>query len=259
MLKKLMKYEFKATGRLMLPLYGALIGLALINKIFIGFNMEQTNMDFAGGVPSILALIAYIGTMAAVFICALFITIQRFYKNLFGDEGYLMNTLPVRPYQNIIAKLLVSMAWFILSGIVAMISIVIMAFYPEMIKDVLRCLKEVPAAFGEVGIDILGIVEFAILGLIWLAHEIMTFYASISIGQMCKSNKILGSFGAFLVINFVEQVILFIGCLVVFNVGNFENVSSNNTFLGGIIAGVGLFALLFFVTNHVLSNKLNLE
>ena len=41
MLKKLMKYEFKATGRLMLPLYGALIGLALINKIFIGLDVYK--------------------------------------------------------------------------------------------------------------------------------------------------------------------------------------------------------------------------
>ena len=36
MLRKLMKYEFKATARMLLPLYGALIGFAIINKLFIG-------------------------------------------------------------------------------------------------------------------------------------------------------------------------------------------------------------------------------
>ena len=38
MLGKLLKYEIKATGRIFLPIYLALILLAGINRIFIAFQ-----------------------------------------------------------------------------------------------------------------------------------------------------------------------------------------------------------------------------
>ena len=38
MLKKLLKYEFIATGRIFLPLYGALIVVSFLQKLFFDFN-----------------------------------------------------------------------------------------------------------------------------------------------------------------------------------------------------------------------------
>ena len=54
MLGKLLKYEFKATGRLVLPLYGALLVFGLINKIFL-----ETEIGFgsaSGTIGNILIL-----------------------------------------------------------------------------------------------------------------------------------------------------------------------------------------------------------
>ena len=45
--------------------------------------------------------------------------VYRFYKNLMTDEGYLMFTLPVSRSQLIWSKLIVSMAWGILSAVLA--------------------------------------------------------------------------------------------------------------------------------------------
>ena len=39
MLRKLMQYEFTATGRIFLPLYGALIVVAFIQRLFLNFNI----------------------------------------------------------------------------------------------------------------------------------------------------------------------------------------------------------------------------
>ncbi len=179
MLRKLMKYEFKATGRIMLPLYGALLGFSIINKIFIGTNMAEVNMDFLGGIPAIITMIGYFVTMVAVFVGTLFITVQRFYKNLFGDEGYLMNTIPVKSSQNIVNKLVVSMVWTIISGFIAATSIFVMAYEPGVLKEVIREFKNI---YSEIGLNVFGIIEFIILGIVSLAHQIMMLYASLSIG-----------------------------------------------------------------------------
>ena len=101
MLSKLMKYEFKATGRTLLPLYGALLGFALINRILFRGSLDETiNETFGtiGNIANFISVFAYGCTMAAVFVVTFFVIVQRFYKNILGDEGYLMNTLPVKPY-----------------------------------------------------------------------------------------------------------------------------------------------------------------
>ena len=42
MLGKLMKYEFKATGRIFLPMFGALIVVAAVNRLFMGPEPQRS-------------------------------------------------------------------------------------------------------------------------------------------------------------------------------------------------------------------------
>ena len=258
MLRKLMKYEFKATGRIMLPLYGALIGFAIINKIFIGTqtNMAEVNMDFLGGIPAVITMMGYMVTMVAVFVGTLFITVQRFYKNLFGDEGYLMNTIPVKSSQNIVNKLIVSIVWTIISGFIAAISIFVMAYEPGIFKEIIAGFKNI---YPEIGLNIVGIIEFIIFGIIALAHQIIMLYASLSIGQLFKSKKLLGAFAGFMIISIVQQAIVGIGTAILFASGNFINISPQYALLCAIFIGLFFFTILFCITNYILKNKLNLE
>jgi len=80
-----MKYEIKATGRTLIPLYIALLAFAIINKIFIGTGLSDKLKGF-GSIPFILSVFGYGCTMAAVFIVTFFVIIQRFYKNILGDD-----------------------------------------------------------------------------------------------------------------------------------------------------------------------------
>lgn len=86
MLGKLMKYEIKATARILIPLYIALLAFAVINKFFIGTGLADKLQGF-GSIPFILSIFGYGCTMAAVFIVTFFVIIQRFYKNLLGEIG----------------------------------------------------------------------------------------------------------------------------------------------------------------------------
>lgn len=256
MLRKLMKYEFKATGRIMLPLYGALLGFSIINKIFIGTNLDEVNMDFLGGVPAVITMIGYFVTMVAVFVGTLFITLQRFYKNLFGDEGYLMNTIPVKSSQNIVNKLIVSIVWTIISGLIAAMSIFVMAYQPGALKEIIREFKNI---YPEIGLNIIGIIEFIIFGIISLAHQIMMLYASLSIGQLFKSKKLLGGFAGFMILSIAQQSIIGIGITMLIATGNYINISPQYAILCAIIVCLIFFTILFCITNYIMKNKLNLE
>jgi len=256
MLRKLMKYEFKATSRIMLPLYAALLGFAIINKIFIGTNLDKVNMDFLGGIPAIITMIGYTVTMVAVFVGTLFITVQRFYKNLFGDEGYLMNTIPVKSSQNIVNKLIVSIIWTVISAVVAAISIFIMAYDPDVLKQIIRELRNV---YSEIGSNIPSVIEFIIFGIVSLAHQIIMLYAALSIGQLFKSKKLLGAFAGFMIISIVQQAIIGIGATILFANANYVNISPQYTLLCAIFVSLFFFTILFYITNYILKNKLNLE
>ncbi|MEG0295149.1 MAG: ABC transporter permease [Clostridium sp.] len=263
MLGKLVKYDFKATGRTLLPLYGALIVLAIINKLFIGIKLDGANMDLLGGIPAFLSMFAYGCTMAAVFIVTLFVIVQRFYKNLLGDEGYLMNTLPVEVWKNIASKLIVGIIWTIVSLIVAMISIFIMVVTPAFLTDVVNVTPELFREISaEIGIEFVFIlIKVALLVLTSIISYILMLYVSISIGQLFNKRKILASFGAFIVINMIVNTIMIIGQMAFFGVGSmfFDESIFIYLFEITIILNLICSVIYFIVCNYILKNKLNLD
>ena len=267
MLGKLMKYELKSTARTLIPLYIALIAFAIINKLFIGAGFADKLEGF-GSIPFILSILGYGCTMAAVFIVTFFIIIQRFYKNLLGDEGYLMNTLPVSTITNLTSKLSIATFWNIVSGFVAILSIIIMAFNPNAFSDFFHKLFLVFSdGYAEFGIQIyIIIIEVIIAVLVYLIKYLAMIYASISIGHLFNKHRILSSFGAFIVLNLITTAITSaIG--ITFSHSNFSSIFDNiNSYLpvhllliSLILFNLVLFIIYFIITNYILKNKLNLE
>ena len=94
MLGKLIKHEFRATGRILLPLLGA----ELLLSVLAGFSVRGLdrveNMGILG-VMYVTTLVVFFLGLFALSVVAFVLMIQRFYKNLLRDEGYLSMTLPV--------------------------------------------------------------------------------------------------------------------------------------------------------------------
>lgn len=268
MLGKLIKYEFKATGRILLPLYGALIIFAFINKMFMGDFFNNTD-TLLGNLPRVIGMLVYIGTMVAIFVVTLFIIIQRYRTNLLGDEGYLMNTIPVKPWKNIASKLIVALVWGIASGIVAIISIIILAYQKGLISDMLTVIPQLWRESHElIGMNIvLFSAEIILMMLISGISSILMIYASLSLGSLFQKRKILASFGAFIVLNIATNIIatvIQVPAMVSFDF----TISSLNEFpffqfhmLLLMMAGVVfVFSIAYFlISNYILSKKLNLE
>ncbi len=267
MLGKLMKYEWKATARLFLPFYGTVLLFALINRLF--FQLGGSKITSILALPAGFSMVIYIMAIIATFVLTVAVMIQRFYKNLLGDEGYLMFTLPVKPETHILAKLLVSAAWIVISVITVILSLIAMlareGFYAEVLKAVDAFFKwNAPFNKGAM------LTWFVITMIVSLFAGILIIYAAVALGQLFSRHKLAASFGAFIVINIASQVlsgILLAICYAVdpqaFAVNAANTIPSNaflNTIFWGslvlnIIMGIGCY----IITHVILNRKLNLE
>ena len=113
MLKKLLKYEFKATGRVYGGLYLAILAVAVLMGVSF-----QIPAPLGHTAPIAVLMLVYMGLGVAIAVMTVLSIIQRFTRNLLGREGYLMHTLPVSNAQLILAKLIPSILWVLCSIVV---------------------------------------------------------------------------------------------------------------------------------------------
>ena len=88
MLRKLLKHEFRATGRIMLPLFGILL-LVSVGANFSSRGMLNSDSSLLRTLGTIFIMLFIVGIFA-VGIISFVLMINRFYKNLLQDEGYVM-------------------------------------------------------------------------------------------------------------------------------------------------------------------------
>ena len=268
MLGKLLKYEIKATARWFLPIYIIIFLFAFINRLINPFQkvgdtytatVEGLNfLNFMRGI----SIFVYFALIVAVIAMTFIIIIQRFYKNLLGDEGYLMFTLPVKTWQHIISKLLTSMMWIILSFLVIISSILILLNIDNLFSELGRLISTAREFLGDNLMILIPIVA-----LISSAYSILTVYNALSIGHLFSKHRILASFGAYMVIYIVGQIVFTIFAFATANkipVPLSQSTAMVPPQVATLIASITvIYALLgianFIVANVILNRKLNLE
>lgn len=104
MLSKLIKHELRASRRIMLPFLGAVLALSVLAGISTTAMEHQVDYSWLNVVYGLIIFAFVMGVMA-VCVVAVVMMIQRFYKNLLGDEGYVSFTLPATVDEHIFAKL----------------------------------------------------------------------------------------------------------------------------------------------------------
>ena len=97
MLRKLIRYEFLATGRIFLPLYGAFVLISLIMRGAMQIqNIWRIEENSFMNLLMVIPMLLYVGMFVATVVGTILIAISRFYKNLLSEEGYLTFTLPAK-------------------------------------------------------------------------------------------------------------------------------------------------------------------
>ena len=284
MLGKLMKYDLRSGIRTFSLIWIGLAALAAINGLTLRIAFDgDIQSELANFIITVLPMVLLVALYVAMGIFMLVFIINRFYKGLLGDEGYLMFTLPVSVSEHIGSKLLTSMIFQIGSFAVAVLSggLLFAVLTPPNFSDVAQAFQEagrylrvnpLPAGTGWL------IAEFAVYMLIAAAVTILQIYTAISIGHLAKKNRGWFALLAYVGISIAFSIIMN-GCMsLLLQSDAFPNVLLNWEFClddtGWHVQGVGMMASalgiyigldllvgtgFFFATRAILSKRLNLE
>ena len=257
MFGKLMKYELKSLLKGLLPLYGAILAVALINAVMASFGIGNS----IDGLPQVTAIMLYFGLCVAVAVVPFLVIIQRFYKGLLGQEGYLMFTLPVPTWQLTLSKLLGAVITPILSGIVGMLSILILGSLNINWGLFFRDFADI---FPHWTLDAtLFIIELIVLMLVGVAAMILEIYVAMALGHLANKHRIAMSFVWFVVLQTVLSFLTGLSAMALgyspFFPAFYANLSAHGMMWMMILPCLIEAAVFYFGTTWILKNKLNLE
>lgn len=191
MLRKLMKHELRATGRVMGPLL-LLVLVAAVGANISTYRLLETDNGMLNTLGIVL-LISYTIAFVASGTMAFVLMVQRFYKNLLRDEGYLTMTLPVSVHEHIWAKLLTSLIWWIAVLAVAAVSMLILVFNPSILQEVGTNLAQLHIGNLNLSQNLSHLVLFCteLLGLLLVggACVCLQFYAALAVGHSFTHHK----------------------------------------------------------------------
>ena len=277
MLGKLMKHEFRATARIMLPVMGAMVALALLANLSIrGLAGNLSDVPLLR-ILFVLIIIFFSVAVVATAVMSLVIMVSRFYRNLLKDEGYLMFTLPVSVHELIWSKLIVSLVWFLGTGLLIFLVMALMALNLshtnlQMIIEQFPSWSEIMGWLDEAGVRgqvVTFLVQIVFGTLIGILAACLHFYAAMSLGHMFSRDKVLLSVVFFVVISFAFNLMEMGYGIVGFGLSDLENLEMSSGREGLAFAstviwhGIGLSAVqaavLYFATFLGLNKGLNLE
>ena len=258
MLTKLLKYEFKATSRIILPIAGGVLVLNFVSDLLGHFvNNTGHTMPWVGVLTALLTLATFLGMLAVLAIC-FFASVQRYYK-LLGEQGYLMLALPVHAWQHIAAKLICGVVW------------TLFGFFYFGICGSLTLSALESDSFSLTGIDIRDVpflLVFFLLILALIAGAQLHAYLACAYAGMFTQHRLTISIVSYFVIGFIGQM-LFLVATVVFAMKvypSLDNIGSMIELQNSLLISVCVIlllvllvdALLWALTQWLMSSRLNL-
>lgn len=270
MLSKLIRYEFRSTYQIFLGVYGVMLVLCTVTG-----TLDRVDRLFNGKLP---LLGVFLGLSIMFLFAAIVITtvlnLNRFYKGLFKDEGYLIHTLPVSSWQILAAKLIPATLWTIGTTVMMVLSMGLMALASVVVsgEEVLRYFQ----AMGEMicsmsGEAVLTLLLCCLMTLTALVCFILQIYASITLGQQVPKHPVGAAVLTWFGINLVQTWSFNLIWTPILNGLTTQSVYVNTAVellfspsaSGGIWWNILFYALwsaLFWaVTQVLLSRRLNLS
>lgn len=271
MFGKLIKHEFKATARRLVPMIILLLGMAFIAGLVLPALSESA---FAGK-PVFRTLytigwIVYGASYVVVAVVALVLLIERFNSHVLGKEGYLTMTLPVSAHEILWSKMIVLYVWFaVISAVVAFVIAATLRVEPYQLARLAADVKEFFRS--ETFFSVFDFILFAAEGLIFtfvaFSATLLQIYACLMIGQQFGKYKI-----ALAVIFYVisSSACSFIGVLALMlldtdfisveRLMDFGWKTHYHPFVLAVIAATAVPGIIFYlITAYGMRKRLNLE
>ena len=280
MLGKLIKHEFRATGRLMAPLFGALLLLALVVRANdLVFQHVESYSAFLN-ILNTLLIIAYVLALLGVMVFSTVLMIKRFHQNFLTDEGYLMFTLPTSVHSLLWSKLITAALFFIFTFLAEALSVAIVVWRGGLAREMFTGFADLFRAMDSyyMANGLAFALEMLALLFVSLLVTCLLFYAPMSIGYSFANHKGLLSVVFYFVIQAVLQIFgvaVLAGAVndtafhrlltdAMDNLGRIDTPvtamqAAHGTMLLALFTELFLGAILYFLTYFMLRKHRNLQ
>lgn len=269
MLGKLFKHEWKTASKMLLLVHAFVLLFAVLSRIYLeicgGLNAISDMNSAASIVAFTMILLMVFGIISAAFFTYVYVA-YRFYKNVFTDQGYLTNTLPVTPMQIIVSKGLVGVIWSVIDMIVLSAALMILIADGRVFADIIDFLGHIPYDSMMFWLVLISMI---------LSPFIMALqgYFCVAVGNLFGGHKVLGAIGVFIGTYTVEQIIsIVIMAFTGYQLFNTSHTSTNveigiqtmmdslnSTVIVSLIFSILCAAVFWFVTKYIVTKKLNLQ
>ena len=265
MLRKLLKYDLRANMKLYLFIWPAMLLLAGLQRLLLELPVTGFLGHFLMSLLTGLMVLALIAMAVLCFV----ICVIRFYSGLLRREGYLMFTLPVKPWLLLLSKLLAAMLTLIPTCIFAYFGIaLILSGTTDGVWNTMFNFSQIldqPLSAGTMilaGLTVLATV----------ANMILRVYFVSCLGHLFRRARIFLSILFYYLIGVLMQITSMLTLVSVnYEPNTFvnsvftwvESLSFNgamSAFLGTILLiNVAIGCVYFFVSEVILRKRLNLE
>lgn len=265
MLGKVFKMDMREMKSILFPLYGIYLAVVAAFMIFTmvgNSGKAEDNIQF----EMIYAIISvvFVVCLIALLLLSGIVIVYYFYRKVATEEAYLTMTLPAKPWEHVVSKLIANGIWQIITWSLFLVTGILLLLINGGLSDLMEWLSNtfvlddirmvLQSLMDEFGIE--GIISVALLLLnliISLFTGPLVYFACVSIGQTAAKHKILLSIGAYMVLSMMRSYLA----------GNMVLIlaeQSINLLLAANLAQMLISAVIFyFITVHFLSKNLNLE
>lgn len=282
MLSKSLKHEFRATARVMLPVFLALLAVSVVTNFTDRFFLSGNNVHWIFSTLGVCMTVLFFLGIAAVAFSVFALTIVRFYRSFLSEQGYLTLSLPVSTHTHIFSRLLVAVVWYTVSAIAIFFAVGVLTLGAKEF-NVFTAIGEILRAFwqgwtqltgGQRGLAVLLVLELLAAVVGSCAASCLMLYAAMAVGHSFNRHKKALSVVFAFVFYHLVQILLFIGVFAVAESGldleqyfvswELQNVTAiigtlNVFFAVIILVQLLLCAVFYFITHYFLTKKLNLE
>lgn len=269
---KVIKYEFKHSSKILLPLYGILLLLGLLTGL--SFNKTQLNNIFnfntviedstANNTTNVITGILF--TLVCIFITTItIITIvtlaKRFKQGMLEEESYINLSLPFTISEHLWGRFIIDICWIILNYLVIAVTLffcIIKIDFSQLSYYINQTISQINLYILKENLSFGLLVKYYIIsslvGIMWLISLI--FFGN-SLSLLFKNMK---GFVKFILI----VLIIYINLKVINNINPINSAASTISFFYNYMiksSGVLLIftACYFAATQLIFTKKLNLD
>ena len=262
MLGKLLKYDLKWIYKLVIVFYALAFIFSLFSRMFLSIGdslLWSILSKISSGIAVSMLVSSIINTLMRSWV--------RFVRNIYKDEGYLTNTLPVSKRDIYLSKVLSSII-IMLTTTIVIITCLFICYYSKENIDILKRVLEITASSYNTSVIKL-ILTIGMIFFLELTFILLVGYTGIIIGHRSNNNKIVKSiiwaFGMYIFTQLITIGLIYV--IGLFNKDIMNIITTNivsikgikNILVGGIVMYIIYNIIYYFIGKWQLEKGINID